>query len=226
MPIFNYVEYKIPQGLLDTTQTPVRNPISTNLNRNNTSTSYEDLIRIKLFNDYMARQRGYAAIPYVNMYDVFTPESFKTDLRNRFMQVPQLKLGSHTGNIVSNQPQTKYNNIQSYDVDTTPLYSNNQEKKSYSIPSKETVSSKWKRLTGLDWSYAKKLGFSDGSYNANIKLLNALTQDEKNGTVDFINIVKQKYNDLQYKPENELTDADERRASLESAAKYNTYYSR
>ena len=45
----------------------------------------------------------------------------------------------------------------------------------------KTVAQQWKEKTGLDWSEAKRLGFTDGSYEGNIKLAGQLGTDEFNG---------------------------------------------
>ena len=45
----------------------------------------------------------------------------------------------------------------------------------------KTVAQQWKEKTGLEWSEAKRLGFTDGSYEGNIKLASQLGTDKFNG---------------------------------------------
>lgn len=72
----------------------------------------------------------------------------------------------------------------------------------------KTVAQQWKEKTGLDWSEARRLGFTDGSYEGNIKLASQL------GTDEFDNQLEAQF----LSPTNNMTNAQRLQNSASRAA--------
>lgn len=122
------------------------------------------------------------SIPNPSPIDLLGIEGMTFDELNeptRLYWSPNVKLGLdlNKSSHVSAQPYTATEVVT---IPEKPSQNHKEQTAQQNVSKKpKTVSELWREITGLNWSEAKKLGFTDGSYSKNIQVM----RDLKSGKI-------------------------------------------